>query len=211
MLLGLIKGLIVGLVVSIPVGPLGLLCIPRTLAQGRRAGLAVGLGGTVSDTLYAALALFALSFISSFIQANEGWILLAGGAIISFSGTRLLVSHRRIRHPEKIRTRAASPSRAAEGVLNGFLISVTNPGTLVCMLWLFTFLNVDTRHPAAMLAEWAGTAAGSAATWTLITWIIGKFKDRITLGQLHLLTKVCGAAILVIGLASAVKSILIFL
>ncbi len=211
MLLGLIKGLIVGLVVSIPVGPLGLLCIPRTLVLGRRAGLAVGLGGTVSDTLYAALALFALSFIRSFVQANEAWILLAGGAIISFSGIRLLVTRHPIRHPETVRSKAVSNARAAEGVLNGFLISVTNPGTLVCMLWLFTFLRVDTVHPAAMLTEWAGTALGSAATWTFITWIISTFKDRITMGQLQILTKVCGAAILVIGLASAAKSILLFL
>lgn len=126
MLLGLIKGLIVGLVVSIPVGPLGLLCIPRTLAQGRKAGLAVGLGGTVSDTVYAALALFALSFISSFVQANEAWILLAGGAIISFSGIRLLVTRHPIRHPENVRPQAVSNARAAEGAINGFLISVTN-------------------------------------------------------------------------------------
>lgn len=211
MLLGLIKGLIVGLVVSIPVGPLGLLCIPRTLAQGRKAGLAVGLGGTVSDTVYAALALFALSFISSFVQANEAWILLAGGAIISFSGIRLLVTRHPIRHPENVRPQAVSNARAAEGAINGFLISVTNPGTLVCMLWLFTFLKMDTRHPAVMFTEWAGTALGSAATWTLTTWIISAFKDRITIGQLRLLTKICGAAIMVIGLASAAKSIPYFL
>ena len=74
MIIGLLKGLIVGIIVSIPVGPLGLLCIPRTLARGRRAGLAVGLGGSASDTLYSALALFALSFISGFIEAHKGWV-----------------------------------------------------------------------------------------------------------------------------------------
>ena len=173
MIIGLLKGLIVGIIVSIPVGPLGLLCIPRTLARGRRAGLAVGLGGSASDTLYSALALFALSFISSFIDAHKGWVLLAGGLIISITGIRLLVSRRQVRHPDSVTARAVSPVRHIEGALNGFLISVTNPGTLVCMLWLF----------------------------------ISTFRDRITIGQLHILTRICGAAILLIGLASAVKSL----
>jgi len=90
MLPELLKGLAVGVIVSIPVGPLGLLCVPRTLARGRWSGLAVGLGGTASDTLYSALALFALSFISGFIDANKGWVLLAGGLIIGVTGIRLL-------------------------------------------------------------------------------------------------------------------------
>ena len=136
MIIGLLKGLIVGIIVSIPVRPLGLLCIPRTLARGRRAGLAVGLGGSASDTLYSALALFALSFISGFIETHKGWVLLAGGLIISITGIRLLVSRRQVRHPDSVTTRAMSPVRHIEGALNGFLISVTNPGTLVCMLWL---------------------------------------------------------------------------
>ena len=207
MIIGLLKGLIVGIIVSIPVGPLGLLCIPRTLAKGRRAGLAVGLGGSASDTLYSALALFALSFISGFIDAHKGWVLLAGGLIISITGIRLLVSRRQIRHPDSVTAKAMSTVRHIEGALNGFLISVTNPGTLVCMLWLFTFLNVDTATPSVMAAEWAGTSLGSATSWFLITWIISTFRDRITIGQLHILTRICGAAILLIGIASAVKSL----
>ena len=183
MIIGLLKGLIVGIIVSIPVGPLGLLCIPRTLARGRRAGLAVGLGGSASDTLYSALALFALSFISGFIEAHKGWVLMAGGLIISITGIRLLASRRQVRHPDSVTARAMSPVRHIEGALNGFLISVTNPGTLVCMLWLFTFLNVDTATPSVMAAEWVGTSLGSATSWCLITWVISTFRDRITIGQ----------------------------
>ena len=208
MLFGVLKGLIVGIIVSIPVGPLGLLCIPRTLAQGRIAGLAVGLGGSASDTLYSALALFALSFISDFIDAHESSVLLAGGLIISITGIRLLFKKRQIHDPDGITAKAISPTRHAEGFLNGFLISVTNPGTLVCMLWLFTLLSMDTSRTSVMLAEWAGTAMGSATSWCLITWGISSFRERITIGQLHAFTHICGAAILLIGIASAVKSML---
>lgn len=207
MLPELLKGLAVGVIVSIPVGPLGLLCVPRTLARGRWSGLAVGLGGTASDTLYSALSLFALSFISGFIDANKGWVLLAGGLIIGVTGIRLLAGRRQVRHPDKLSAKASSPVRHAEGALNGFLISVTNPGTLVCLLWLFTFFGMDTSRTPAMLAEWAGVILGSASSWFLITWGISSFRDRITLGQLLMLTRICGAAILLIGLASAVKSL----
>lgn len=207
MLTGLLKGLIVGIIVSIPVGPLGLLCIPRTLARGRLSGLAVGLGGTASDTLYSALALFALSFISGFIDAHEGWVLLAGGIIISITGLRLTVNRHRVRNPEAIGTKANAPARHAEEALNGFLISVTNPGTLVCLLWLFTFLDMDTSSPGIMAIEWSGVIAGSATTWFAVTWSIGRFRESITVGQLHTLTRICGSIILLIGLASAIKSI----
>lgn len=207
MFIGLLKGLIVGIIVSIPVGPLGLLCIPRTLARGRRSGLAVGLGGTASDTLYSALALFALSFISGFIDAHEGWVLLAGGLIISITGMRLTAIRHHAINPGTMGAKANAPARHAEEALNGFLISVTNPGTLVCLLWLFTFLDMDTSSPGIMAVEWAGVITGSASTWIATTWFINRFRENITVGQLDTLTRICGSIILLIGLASAVKSI----
>lgn len=212
MILGFLKGLIVGIIVSIPVGPLGLLCIPRTLARGRVSGLSVGLGGTSSDALYSALALFALSFISGFIDANEEWVLLAGGVIICITGLNLLLSRQRIRgrDADEVNARAVAPARHVREYLNGFLISVTNPGTLVCMLWLFTFLGFDTSRQPAMLAEWAGTVSGSAGTWFLVTWGINRFRSSITFGQLHWLTRISGAVILLIGLSSVIKGAAIY-
>ncbi len=207
MIIGLIKGLIVGIIVSIPVGPLGLLCIPRTLARGRWSGLSVGLGGTASDTLYSALALFALSFISGFIEAHEHWVLLAGGLIICITGINLIVSRHKVRNPEVLGSKAVSPAKHTQEFLNGFLISVTNPGTLVCMLWLFTFIGIDTDRVNVMLCEWTGVALGSGCTWFLTTWLISIFRDRITLGQLRILTRISGSAILIIGLSSIIKSI----
>ena len=137
MLIGLFKGLIVGIVVSIPVGPLGLLCIPRTLAKGRRAGLAVGLGGSASDTLYSALALFALSFINGFIDAHEVWVLLAGGLIISITGIRLLISRHQVGNPDRITANAMSSVRHAEGLQ----VRKSLPGLLP--------LHAEDRIPAA--------------------------------------------------------------
>ena len=208
MITGLIKGLIVGIIVSIPVGPLGLLCIPRTLARGRWSGLSVGLGGTLSDTLYAALALFALSFINGFIESNEKWVLLAGGLIIAITGINLIANRQKVHNPEAIESKAISPARHTKEFLNGFLISVTNPGTLVCMLWLFTFIGVRTGNINVMVCEWGGVALGSGTTWFITTWIISRFRYRITLGQLSILTYISGCAILIIGAASIVKSLL---
>lgn len=204
MILGLIKGLIVGMIVSIPVGPLGLLCVPRTLSKGRWSGLATGLGGTVSDTLYSALALFALSFINSFIDRHEPWILMGGGLIILISGLNMLISNRR----PKQHTSQPDVRNYAKGALQGFLISVTNPGTLVVMLILFTLISADTTTPQIMLVEWGGTALGSATSWFLITWGISTFRNRITPRQLSLMTLICSIAIIIIGLLTAAKGLL---
>ena len=187
MIIGLIKGLIVGIIVSIPVGPLGLLCIPRTLARGRWSGLSVGLGG----------------------EAHEHWVLLAGGLIISISGINLIASRHKIRNPEILSSKAVRTAKRTQEFLNGFLISVTNPGTLVCMLWLFTFIGIDTYHVDVMLCEWTGVALGSGSTWFLTTWLISIFRDRITVGQLRILTCISGGAIGIIGIVSIAKSIIL--
>ena len=154
--------------------------------------------------------LFALSFISGFIEAHEHWVLLTGGLIICITGINLIVSRHKVRNPEVLGSKAVSPAKHTQEFLNGFLISVTNPGTLVCMLWLFTFIGIDTDRVNVMLCEWTGVAIGSGCTWFLTTWLISIFRDRITLGQLRILTRISGSAILLIGLSSIIKSISYF-
>ena len=137
---------------------------------------------------------------------------MAGGVIICITGLNLLLSRQRVRgrDADEVNARAVAPARHVREYLNGFLISVTNPGTLVCMLWLFTFLGFDTSRQPAMLAEWAGTVSGSAGTWFLITWGINRFRSSITFGQLHWLTRISGAVILLIGLSSVIKGAAIY-
>jgi len=79
MALNFLKAILIGLGASIPLGPLGIMCIQKTLSKGRWAGFSVGLGSTVADTFYATIALLSVTFISDFLDRNTDWVMLIGG------------------------------------------------------------------------------------------------------------------------------------
>lgn len=95
----LFKGMIVGLSIAAPVGPIGVLCIRRTLAGGRVAGLLSGLGAATADAVYGSIAGFSLTFISSFLISQQAWIRLVGGIFLCYLGVRTFLSQPASRTP----------------------------------------------------------------------------------------------------------------
>src|SRR3954454_18295104 len=88
----LLKGLLIGFSIAAPVGPIGVLCIRRTLAQGRAAGLISGLGAATADAIYGCIAGFGLTFISGLLISQQGWLKLIGGAFLCYLGVRTRLS-----------------------------------------------------------------------------------------------------------------------
>ena len=88
----LLRGLVVGFSIAAPVGPIGVLCIRRTLADGRAAGLVSGLGAATADAIYGSIAGFGLTFVSGFLLSQTGWLRLVGGAFLLYLGIRTLLS-----------------------------------------------------------------------------------------------------------------------
>src|ERR1700688_2684883 len=88
MFAALLKGLAVGLAIAAPVGPIGLLCIRRTLSDGQRYGLASGLGAATADACYGVVAGFGLTFLSRFLVAQQFWLTLGGGVFLCYLGAR---------------------------------------------------------------------------------------------------------------------------
>ncbi|MBQ5530361.1 MAG: LysE family transporter, partial [Bacteroidales bacterium] len=93
MVLNFLKAILIGLAASIPLGPLGIVCIQKSLDKGRWAGFAVGVGSSIADTFYAAIALFSVSFISEFLNRNYDWVMLIGGAIILLIGLQIALKN----------------------------------------------------------------------------------------------------------------------
>ena len=93
MLLDIIKGFVIGICASMPVGPIAILVVQKTLSKGRYAGFVSGLGASVVDTVYAILALFALAFAQQMIERHENLILLAGGSILTLIGISMALSN----------------------------------------------------------------------------------------------------------------------
>jgi threonine/homoserine/homoserine lactone efflux protein len=90
-----IKGLIIGFAMAVPIGPIGIMCIRKTLAEGHSRGLIIGLGAATADSLYGTIAAFGLTFISDVIATQHFWVSLLGGGLLLFLGIRTFRAKRK--------------------------------------------------------------------------------------------------------------------
>ena len=208
MVLFFLKALLVGLTAAIPLGPLGIMCIQRTLSKGRWAGFAVGIGSSVADTFYATIALLSVSYISQFLDRNRIWVMLIGGAIVLGIGLQIALKNpiKDLRRP----IAGSLSSRRARDLLKGFLMTITNPGALVLMLGLFAFFGLDLgdgSHPEAAGFVLGGIFLGTAAWWFLLSSGISLFRKRFRLRQIIAINRISGILIAVIGLSSLAEGL----
>ena len=206
-MLNFIKAILIGLGASIPLGPLGIMCIQKTLSKGRWAGFAVGLGSTVADIFYASIALFSVTFINEFLDRNSSWVMLIGGIVIFLIGLQIALKNpiTDLQRPNA----GAIRTRHAQEALRGFLMTITNPGALVLMFGLFAFVRLDLTDAttSSVLLVLAGIFAGTAGWWFLLSSGINLFRKRFRLRQMLIINRVSGILIALIGLASVIEGL----
>ena len=192
----LFRGLLIGFSIAAPVGPIGVLCIRRTLADGRAAGLVSGLGAATADALYGCVAGFGLTLISNFLVRQQWWLGLLGGLFLCYLGGKTLLS--------KPAEQAASAK--GSGVLGAyastFFLTVTNPVTILAFAAIFAGLGLaNTRGnygAAAVLV--LGVFLGSAAWWLLLSGGVSLLRERFTATGLQWVNRISGVIILGFGL-----------
>ena len=192
------RGLAVGVLVSAPMGPVGMLCIQRALHRGRRAGLYTGVGAAVSDLLYCLITGFGLSFIEDFLKQNESIITLVGSAVLIAFGVYLLRSN-----PSKgLRTPQENRGSIYKNILTGFLFTVSNPLILFLIIGLFArfnFLAPELQY-YHYLVGYAGILAGALAWWWLVTAFVDKGRAHFNLRSMWLVNRIIGGIILCFAL-----------
>jgi threonine/homoserine/homoserine lactone efflux protein len=190
------QGLLIGLSIAMVVGPMSVLVIRRTLAEGRLAGLISGLGVAAGDTIYGALGGFGLTFITGFLINGQFWLRLVGGGFLIYLGLKTLVS----RPAEKA-------ARAAGKDLPGYfiamlLLTLTNPLTIISFAGIMAGLGIGSASgnylSAAILV--AGVSVGSASWWLILTTAISLFRNKITPGGMAWINRLSGLIILGFGL-----------
>ena len=137
MVLDILKGFVVGVCASVPVGPIAILVIQKTMSKGRQAGFVSGLGASVVDTVYAIIALFALAFAQQLIEKHENLILLVGGLILTLIGITMALSNpfrKRVRKDDKV-------SFSSKDFLQAIAMGVSNPMAIFVIFALFAFLE----------------------------------------------------------------------
>ena len=191
-----LRGVLIGFAIAAPVGPIGVLCIRRTLAQGRAAGLVSGLGAATADALYGCVAGFGLTFISNFLVSQQFWLRLIGGAFLCFLGLKTLLAKP---------AQQAAPARGtglAGAYASTFFLTLTNPMTVLSFAAIFAGLGLASTTagygPAAVLV--LGVFTGSALWWLILSGGVGVFRDKVHPHGLHWINRISGAVLTGFGL-----------
>jgi threonine/homoserine/homoserine lactone efflux protein len=185
----LLKGVTIGLSVAAPVGPIGLLCIRRSMADGARAGFICGLGAASADAAYALVGGFAMTAVARWLVAERPWFGLFGGLFLIFLGVRTTTA--RASDPA-----AKNPRSALAGYSSTLLLTLANPLTIMSFAALFaglSFANAANYSAAAVLV--AGVFAGSALWWLLLSAVVARARRHVSAAMMRTINRVCGALI----------------
>ncbi len=202
----IIKGFVIGLLVSAPMGPIGVLCIQRTLNKGRRSGIATGLGAALSDLFYAILTGFGMSMIIDFIETNEAIIQIIGSIVLGIFGIYLF----RQNPARNIRRRLNQKNTFAQDFITAFLLTLSNPLILFFFIGLFARLNFFLPEMKWLhyCTGYLAIIAGALGWWLTLTYILCKVRERFTLRTLWVINRIIGAVIIIMSLVGLCTGII---
>jgi threonine/homoserine/homoserine lactone efflux protein len=197
----LLSGLIIGLSIAAPVGPIGVLCIRRTLAEGWIYGLISGLGAATADAFYGSIAGFGLTFISNILVSHQVWLRLIGGLFLCVLGIKTLLS--------KPAEKAASTK--GNGLVVAYssilLLTLTNPMTIISFVAIFTGLGLigtSKNYLSAGILVF-GVFIGSALWWLILCSGVGLFREKFNNRGLLWVNRISGVIITCFGLFALIS------
>jgi threonine/homoserine/homoserine lactone efflux protein len=206
----ILKGILIGFSIAAPVGPIGVLCIRRTLASGRLAGLLSGLGAATADAFYGLLSAGGLTVISGFLIGHQTWLRLFGGIFLGYLGVKTFLTR-----PARLVEDEAEPKAISrlKDYSSTFLLTLTNPMTILSFAAIFGGLGLGSTSggfapagftPAVGLV--GGVFLGSTAWWMLLSSGMSLLRRKVSTGWLVWVNRVSGLVIAGFG-AAAVLSI----
>ena len=191
----LFKGIIIGFAIAAPVGPIGVLCIRRTLAEGRTSGFVSGLGAATADAIYGSVAALGLTFVANFLVSGEMWLRLVGGAFLVFLGVRTFLAR-------PVERAASTGKNGLPGAYASTLfLTLTNPTTILSFAAIFAGLGAGSAGgdvPSAMLLV-LGVFLGSAFWWLVLSGITGLFRARLSARGLRWVNRISGTVLATFG------------
>ncbi len=200
-----LRGLAVGLFVSAPMGPVGILCIQRTLDKGRRTGFYTGIGAAASDFIYCLLTGLGLAFIEEFLERNHDVIQLIGSAVLIGFAIYLFK-----KNPSAgLRKPGVQPGSPGKDILGGFLFTFSNPLILFLIIGLFArfnFLSPDHRF-YHYIAGYIAIVAGALGWWWLVTYFVDKLRAHFNVRSMWLINRCIGILILIFALVGIVTGV----
>ncbi|MDD2549526.1 MAG: LysE family transporter [Bacteroidales bacterium] len=204
-----IKGILVGLLASIPLGPIGIICIQRTVNKGKLSGFLSGIGAASADTIFATIAGFSLTFIISYIEEKQIVFQAIGGLIILLLGIKIFYTN----PIKQLRRHKRKKNNLLEDYVSVLLLTITNPLAIFLFIALFASLGIvsDEMGIAAPLVTVSGVFIGAIIWWYTLTTLVSIYRSKFRLKQLWWINKISGALIFTLGSAALLGIIRLFI
>lgn len=197
-----IKGMAIGFLIAAPVGPIGVLCIRRSMTDGFRAGLATGMGAATADAAYGCVAGFGLTAVSDFLVTRQSVLELFGGMFLCYLGIRTFA-----RHPAEEAANVGG-GRLLTAYLSAVVLTLANPATILSFAAVFLGLGIGAapgygRACALVL----GVFTGSAMWWVILSSGVGWMGSRLWQGWTRSINRMSGAVLVIFGLCAVAQAL----
>ena len=202
----LYKGIIIGILVSAPMGPVGLLCIQRTLNKGPWHGFFSGVGAAFSDVFYAGITCIGLGIVIDFIVKNQDILQIMGGILLLIYGIYTFQSNpsRNLQRPKEF-----SITSYSQDTVSAFFLTLSNPFIIFLYIALFARFNFFSTDEKlfSILSGLLSILLGALGWWAIITFLAGKLRKRINVRGLWILNKIVGSVIILLSIAGIIYSL----
>ena len=192
-----LKGLAIGFAIAAPVGPINLLCLRRSLADGRRVGFVSGLGAAAADTTYGTIAAVGLTTVTSFLVGHRLWLQLAGGLFLAALGLHTM----RARAPRREAAAPVHVGRLRDAFASTYVLTLANPVTIVAFAGIFAGLGLGWRTGRTVdaLELIGGVFLGSSLWWLTLALLAGTFGRHLNDDALRWINLIAGGIIAAFG------------
>ncbi len=196
-----LKGLILGFSIAAPVGPIGLLCIRRTIQYGRLSGFFSGLGAAAADAVYGVVAAFGLNLLSDLLIAGRLWLHLIGGFFLLYLGFRTFFAK-----TGDITKGSVSHKTLLADFFSTFFLTFTNPLTILSFVAVFAALGLTEQRGVYWntILLISGIFFGSAIWWLLLSEGITLFRKKISQNMMIWVNRFAGSVIALLGLLALI-------
>lgn len=198
----LLKGMIIGFSVAAPVGPIGVLCIRRSLMNGMWVGLATGLGAATADAAYGSIAAFGLTMVSTFLVNQRSWLGLVGGIFLCFLGIRTFITRPNCHNETRARDFLSA-------YISTLMLTLTNPMTTLSFVAIFAGFGLETvpdiRAGGKLIA---GVFLGSSFWWLLLNCGVGLIHSRLKVAFMRSASLVAGCVLTAFGIYALAISLI---
>ena len=191
----LLKGIVIGFAMAVPIGPIGIMCIRKTLSDGQKLAMVIGLGAATADLFYGCVAAFGLTFISGFLYEHRFWIRIIGGIFLIILGIRTFYK-KPLEKPD---------NNLNKGILKSFIttffLTLTNPLTIFAFVGIFATLGMGkVVHLGSATLLVTGVFAGSCLWFLFLSTAVSLFRKKFSFNGLVWVNRIAGILIVLSGI-----------